>query len=254
MNVDFNFKVDKRLLLYFMITHMRYFKNDLGIWKIVNSFFEKFPYTFKKIQRIYITKFLSGKLKKLDYEIMDEVTKTEEFQKYYIEALDNFERIKANWEAKKESINQYLTDVLRINVESKTDVYILPPSMSDGRTIDSSFIIWGHRNGLTNPDYDLTYLVHEYLHTLFKKNDRKYKKHYDMVHAVIELISDEGLYLKLNGSKKLEGHSMLDIHREKVSPLFEQYLQTPNMNIEQFFRVTLNNRELMTPEVRGVTK
>ena len=75
----------------------------------------------------------------------------------------------------------------------ETTTYIVPPSFYRGRNIGNNYFIYGHPNGLQDENYDLVYLVHESLHSIFPKDY--------ISHAIIENITDIELCKYLNQSK-----------------------------------------------------
>ena len=60
----------------------------------------------------------------------------------------------------KELINEFLRSVLGKDINDIVDAYILAPDMHFGGI--KSWLVWGHDAGLNEPNFDLTYIIHEY--------------------------------------------------------------------------------------------
>lgn len=98
---------------------------------------------------------------------------------------------------------------------------IVSPTLNCGRNIGDNQFIWGHKNGLTNENYDLVYLVHESLHSYFKNDN--------ITHAIIENITDFELAKLLNNSEKgYTGHDYIRNLHIQILPFWNLY-----MNVEE---------------------
>ncbi|MGI6324443.1 MAG: hypothetical protein ACOXZS_00585 [Bacilli bacterium] len=282
MNIDFNFKVDEDILARFILYSALYDKrayqtivsvvtSEQGKLALLNIFNKNIDLlNSKKIDEI------RDVIRNLSINNIDQITKewgnalgymipidvtyddeTKEFFKlikmtpFYNEMFEkskqNMERIKQNWQAKKELINEFLRSVLGKDINDIVDAYILAPDMHFGEAF-KSWLVWGHDAGLNEPNFDLTYIIHEYLHILFNRhNNSEYDKNPKVVHTVIELIADDLLYSKLTGDpgKQLPGHAELEPYKEKIYPLFFEYLGKPNRNIDTFIENIMNNDEIL---------
>jgi len=78
------------------------------------------------------------------------------------------------------------------------------------------------------PNYATVYLWHEILHSYIGYSEKE--------HAVIELITDEELRIRLNGSKypPFAGHKYLAKIKQKILPRWKKYLKSKKRNIREF--------------------
>ena len=73
-------------------------------------------------------------------------------------------------------------------------VYLTHPKLKNGMAVDNQTIVWGHPEDW--PNYSTVYLCHEIMHILTNL-DRS-----DITHAVIELMADNELRIRLNNKGK----------------------------------------------------
>jgi len=157
--------------------------------------------------------------------IIDELKSTSIFKKIYKETELYFLNVKTCWEKHKLGINDFLKRILKIKFDIKPVVYITHPNAYKGYSFDNNKIVWGHYNGINDLNYNLVYLVHEWLHCLlpFEKNESEINA--NIKHCVIELISDYELNSLLKGKSTLnEGHSYLDDYKKIVYPYWLKYI------------------------------
>jgi len=247
MNIDFNFKVDKYVLLQFLL-EKGFYENDLAteIKKFKNSFWEQYPELYEKIRKSENSRNLSKQLDSNEKAVINVLFQTEILQQVYNETVEHLDYIKKDWQEKKNSVNTILSYSLRIQKNDITDVYIVHPAMHGGRTNEGKYVIWGHDHIFKDPYYNVVYLTHEYLHTLFKSSDEYLSKNYALVHAIIELITDKNLYLQLGGHNPngLAGHESLDKYRKHLKSSFDEYLLQPDKNIYDFITSSMENKSL----------
>ena len=243
----------------------------------------------------------------LDSKI-DEIFQDVLFNKYYNETLAYFNSLQDNWLNNKEKINSWLKETIKLNPSQKiTPVYVSHPTLNTGKCVDQQYIFWGHYKGIKDINYNLTYLCHENLHSLLpnanfmpptiklyydKESNISFQEHwknlnssienyyqifdfeFDMIHAVIELISDNELYTILSKeSKYKEGHNNPDFslvkYKKLIFPYWFDYLglssreiheRVPEFNdenmelipkeniidIEKFIEFLINNADIRT--------
>jgi hypothetical protein len=95
------------------------------------------------------------------------------------------------------------------------NVYIAHPGLKAGKNFGGNNIVWSHQNYW--PNYNTVYIWHELLHSYFEKDDKS--------HALIELITDEEMRIKLNGGKypPFVEHSFLNEVKLKNLNLWNEY-------------------------------
>ena len=116
-------------------------------------------------------------------------------------------------------------------------VTVTYPGLPGGRTLDQTgpaecpnAIAWGGREEF--PAYTVVYIWHEILHSYFEQTDRD--------HAIIELVTDNELRVRLNGGTypPFEGHPYLGRWKAAVEPAWRAYLGQGHRDIRQFAKLT----------------
>lgn len=158
----------------------------------------------------------------------------DEYKKIYDESKLYLENVKKCWENNQRYINEYLRKVLRINFNIDINVYISHPNNCEGYSFGNNNVAWGHYKGLEDPNYNLTYLVHEVLHCILPFELGENELESGIKHTVIELISDYELYSSLKGESTLnEGHPYLDEYRKFIYPYWLRYIGLDDVQIIQ---------------------
>lgn len=150
-------------------------------------------------------------------------------------------------------------------------VYVSHPKLNTGKCVHQKYIFWGHWKGINDVNYNITYLCHENLHGLLPNENcmplamklyydkdknlsnqeqwdilnssiEDYYKIFDfefnIIHTVIELISDNELYTILSGNTKYkEGHNHLNYslvkYKELILPYWFEYLGLSSLEIKE---------------------
>ncbi|MCB0330558.1 MAG: hypothetical protein KDD70_12865 [Bdellovibrionales bacterium] len=107
-------------------------------------------------------------------------------------------------------------------------VFVTHPSMRNGAYFGNQEIAWGGMNEW--PNYRTVYLWHEILH------DEKWLGTGELNHAVLELVADNELRVRLNGGEypPWEGHPSLTPIRERILPQWREYLASPGKDLRAF--------------------
>ena len=156
----------------------------------------------------------------------------DEFKRLYNETKEYFNYVKDNWNDKKDLINEYLNKILKIEINTKINVYITHPNTYTGYSFSGNNIAWGHYLGINDPIYNLTYLIHEAMHSIFPFERDEDKEKCNIKHAIIELISDYELQSLLKNKSTLkEGHPYLIDYKKKIYPYWLKYI---GLNAEEF--------------------
>lgn len=156
--------------------------------------------------------------------IIDELKSTDEFLKLKTETIKYIELLNTAWAANKNQIIEYLKDTLKSNFNLHLDVYVTHPNTYTGFTLNN-YIFWGHYKGLDDINYNLTYLIHEFLHCYLSYLQDETIEEQDIKHTIIEFISDYELYSKLsNESKWMVGHEELNKYRSLIYPYWLDYI------------------------------
>ena len=122
------------------------------------------------------------------------------------------------WKNNLNKTSKIINDITGLKLSKKFNVYLTHPSLKNGKYIAKNSIAWGHHENYKN--YTTIYLWHEILHSYFDLND--------LNHAIIQLVTDNELRLKLNGTKypPFEGHKDLQNLMSKIVPYWRKYLTT----------------------------
>lgn len=114
------------------------------------------------------------------------------------------------------------------------NVYITHPSLANGRSYpEDHAIVWGHNEDW--PNYLVVYIWHEILHHYIKPSN---SIHSEFTHSTIELLADNELRYRLNGTAypPFLGHNFLDNNKSKIYPQWQIYLKSSNKNIFTFIK------------------
>lgn len=157
-------------------------------------------------------------------EVINYLKNTDIYKKLYKETKEYLINIKKYWEANEDFINKYLEKALKIDFNIKPKVYIMHPSLCEGYSINNE-IIWGHYKGLDDPNYNLVYLTHEWLHCLLPFTEEDTEIDCNIKHTIIELISDYELYSLLKKESTLkQGHPYLEEYKKIIYPYWLNYI------------------------------
>lgn len=238
--MNLKFVISKSLLAASVLFSTR--GKTLSEWtEVKNKLWDKYNDAYSLFNRTGINKFFTenykDKLKIAVEEIddllletiesdpgLDLIKETEEYKKW----------LEREWDEQKETISKELRDILRIDLpEKEYTVYIVAPKVGGGSYLGTNEIFWGHTEDW--PNYNVIYLAHEFLHSILK-NDQ-------IGHALIELIADNELRIRLNNEKdyyqmgdKLIGHDYLLRSKEEILTQWKDYLRNKDVNIHNFYK------------------
>lgn len=145
---------------------------------------------------------------------------------------DFLREISTEWNVKKDRVLKIVEDITKIDVfqDFKATLYVTNKKLNAGRNISKYYsnknaFIYGHTNLCDN--YNMMYLIHESLHSIFGSSE--------IEHAIIELIADNELRIRLNNTGKYfeYGHDYLHSILVKLIPDWQMYL-TSDENIYDF--------------------
>lgn len=164
-------------------------------------------------------------------ESMRHCLKGPRFMKLLEETKDYARQVQYKWQDKKRQVYIALLDILRIPVDGEFTCFIVHPETHTGRSLHQSRVnafVWGHYSHF--PNYDVIYLIHEMMHSIFPFNP--------IAHTVQELAIDNELRVRLNHGSYDEKTVVCGIGREKIIslmlPEWRRYLVANTENIFQF--------------------
>lgn len=161
--------------------------------------------------------------------ILKEILKSSEFKRLYKETEEYKKFVEKQWKNNEKIVFDYFENVLGLKLPGHAvDVYIFHPKSFNGNANwRRKTITWGHSEDWKN--YSTVYLAHEILHILTSPKMKDHK----IMHAIIELATDNELRIRLNGrgdyfkEKNLPvGHRELQSIEKKILPLWEDFLRS----------------------------
>ncbi|MCB0333673.1 MAG: hypothetical protein KDD55_09260 [Bdellovibrionales bacterium] len=151
------------------------------------------------------------------------------FQQALRETLELRAEVELEWKSKARESTEIVRALTGFDIGHDIyRVFITHPSLRNGCYFGDQQIGWGGVNEW--PNYRVVYLWHEILH------DEQWLGTSDLNHALIELLTDNELRVRLNGGSypPWEGHRELDPLREKLLPDWRAYLEQDNRDIRKF--------------------
>jgi hypothetical protein len=214
-----NFKVDEQ-----MLARLRIARSRMPV-DFANYLFDKYKDSYRALQA-------DMRSQNIDSQIIAEVQQQPFFEQTMQGAKENCERIMANWAKYEGQINQFLAKICKKEINLNATAYIVSPKLCMGRSIGQNSFVWGHFGGVKDKFYDLTYLVHESLHSYFNNNN--------LTHAIIENIADIELAKFLKHSQKgySTTHSFLQDEHAQIYPYWNLYLARSRSEILDDQKVT----------------
>jgi hypothetical protein len=125
--------------------------------------------------------------------------------------------VQAQWERNYQVTSQAIAEMTGFDLYKTFTVRLTHPSLHNGRYLGDQMITWGHWE--TWPNYSTVYLWHEILHDYFPFDD--------LSHALIQLITDNELRIRLNAGTSyppLVGHKKSFPLMETILPVWRDYL------------------------------
>ncbi|OGM95684.1 hypothetical protein A2532_02880 [Candidatus Wolfebacteria bacterium RIFOXYD2_FULL_48_11] len=159
--------------------------------------------------------------------IYDDIRRSKEFKQLRKETEQHLLQVSKQWDLNKKFTLSFIQEVTGITLPNKTiTVFITHPKLANGRAlITHNAILWGHEEDWKN--YHTVYLCHELMHILTWHT----QKDYAVMHALIELMTDNELRIRLNGkgeyfteNGQLVGHKDLQELEQKILPIWQNYL------------------------------
>jgi hypothetical protein len=237
------FKIDKDYLIYHTLKSMgrecfsseKYKKNivtfqnyawekDKVLYDLLIGRSEFKPKDFQ--EKKYLK--LLERLKDIE-SYLDFLKKSKYFKKIYKQTKSYLNFCKKEWQKNYLKTIEIMTKLTGIDFKKENKkfiVYITHPSLKNGFNFRDGTIALGVTKPW--PNYSVVYLWHEILHSYFERTD--------LDHALIELLTDNELRIRLNGGKypPFIGHEFLEKLKYKILPYWRKYLKSKNKNIFEF--------------------
>ena len=230
--------------------------NNIELEQAKDALWAKYMDAYKKLLNMNSynpTNYLSDK------DVMNTINNlknTKEFKKLYEETKDYTNSIKKSWHENQDMINDYLKNILKIEFNIHLNVYISHPNCYEGFSFGDNNIAWGHFKGIDEPNYNLTYLIHEGLHHIIPFNNNDNELTCNIKHSIIELASDYELYSLLKKESTInEGHQHLNEYKRIIYPYWLRYIGLNNKEIvERQERDSIYNDNYIEDETINIKK
>lgn len=155
--------------------------------------------------------------------LLKDTEEAHEYEGFYQETLTYKNWLENEWKTKRDEVEKHLKDILKTALPDKDyEVLVIHPAVGGGSYLGNGRIFWGHSEDWSN--YSLVYLIHEALHDYFDNSE--------LTHALIELIADNELRLRLNkGGEYFKcdgvdvGHEYLRDLEQELLPAWKTYLK-----------------------------
>jgi len=159
-------------------------------------------------------------------EFIATLTSSKEYKKVHEQTQGYLTFCKNQWEDNYQATAAVIHDLTGLRLHDTFTVYVTHPSQRNGKYYGDHRIGWGHHEDW--PNYATVYLWHEVLHSYLGAGD--------LEHAVIQLVADEELRVRLNGGSypPFMGHEYLKPLLERILPSWEKYLRQEQRDIRQF--------------------
>jgi len=225
--MNFKFKVDKNLLIASILFKSNH--ADKPLVELKNKMWEKHREAYDVFNGNYKWTFTGDYKVKLENitekteALLNDTEKSPLYKKFYKETLKYRDWLEDEWGQKKVEVAKHLADILKTNLPHKDfEVLVIHPVVGGGCYLSDSKIVWGHSEDWSN--YSLVYLIHEALHAYFDGSK--------LAHALIELVADNELRLRLNRGGNYfvcdgegVGHEHLRDLEQKILPAWKKYLK-----------------------------
>jgi hypothetical protein len=135
--------------------------------------------------------------------------------------------LRAGWVETLKQSSEILCSMTGLKFDGERySVIVTHPSLCQGMYLGNKRIAWGGADRW--PNYSTVYLWHEIFHDLLGKSD--------VSHAIIELLTDNELRVRLNGGSypPFEGHVNLNPLKEKILPYWQEFIKGDLRNIFAF--------------------
>lgn len=212
--LKFKFVVDEDIIARYLINTSTN-RNNISV-ALANELWKRHTEEYRAIQK--------DPFAKAD-NLLAEIKSMPFFQDYVQTAKENKVRIENNFAKKQGEIEKVLYSLTKTDIDMpEQTVYVMPPRLCVGMNIGNNKILWGHRFGLQDENYDLVYLCHEGLHSVFDRDN--------MSHAIIEYLADIELARHFTG-KPYRCHDYTLADRITTFPYWNLYLNRSPLEIEK---------------------
>jgi hypothetical protein len=234
--MNLKFEINKKYLFYDALLQ----NIDIDGWvDLQNELWEKYNTGYRLLQGRFYEAFIQDNPENYMTDaveeskiLVNEGMKSVAFQNLLKDTNEYKTWLEKEWNKNKEKIIATLKDILRIEIPSHAvKVLVVSNKMKNGYHLDKGVFAWGHSEDW--PNYSMVYLCHEFLHDIIESSD--------LTHAIIELIADNEMRIRLNGygeylyiNGKYIGHKNLLEMEKEMLPDWKNYLANKSNSIYDF--------------------
>ena len=164
--------------------------------------------------------------------LLNTIKTSKEFGEQLSACEANLERISANLAEHKARIDKFLAKTCGVDIALPIQtVYIVA---LDGCNVGNNTILWGHPKGVHELHYDIVYLYHEALHSLFNKvkKELKLRDTWEFDHVLIQYLTDIELARFLTGTR-YDTHAYLEHLEYKCYPYMQMFFDKPQVELKK---------------------
>lgn len=233
--MKFKFRINPDYVFLHAINARQKNEPFAGWAKFTNNIWEESPEVFYLLAGApeYILRSSSlPTIAKKTQGVLKKIRLSKEYRKLIKETREYLVFVEKQWQKNGEQALSILSEISGIELPKVIiTVFITHPKLRNGSVVDDNAIVWGHSEDFKN--YTTVYLCHELMHIMTKHDPS------DITHAVIELMTDNELRIRLNrrGSYfSCPGHAYLRQLEKKLFPAWKTYLKRKDKNILRFIR------------------
>lgn len=171
-----------------------------------------------------------AELASLAEQVLENQKRTPEYKRLVKETEDYLKFVSSQWDINKEKAMAVISELTGIVLpDIDVTIYLTHPKLNNGLSLDKTTLVWGHSEDFKN--YSTVYLCHELMHLLTDLDNS------DVAHAIIELMIDNELRIRLNNEGvyfEYPGHSHLIELEKKILPEWQKYLKQSKKNLPKF--------------------
>lgn len=229
-----NFVIDENYVIYNIFTrdfHNQSSKEDrAAVISFQNLAWEKSPKCYNilrgKWEPAYLTNESIASLSKEMEVFFSSIKESKEYIKILDQTKERLEFCNKQWEKNLPLTLKTMEELSGFEFSNVYTIYIIHPAFTGGRYLGNRKILWGGLEEWNN--YTTGYAWHEILHNYFGRSD--------LDHALIQLMTDEELRVRLNGGSypPYVGHNDLYPLMDKILPYWKEYLASKDKNILKF--------------------
>lgn len=211
--INLKFKVSEDILARKMFSSKAMPKN------FANYLWEKYKNSYEEL-KLYV------RSECIDKNILIELQNQPFFKELVIKSQINCKKMKNLWNKNKQKITNFLTSILRKEIDLNLTANIVAPEICVGLNLRNNQFVWGHEKGEKDLNYNLVYMMHETLHSYFSLGN--------INHAIIENITDIELAKYLNETETgYSTHKFTQDAHIQIFPYWNLYLNRTKEEIEK---------------------